>query len=844
MSDANIGEGVLEVTADTKPAETAIAGLGRKVNKQADDLVAFGKKGLLATGILVAGLGAAGKAASDLNESVNAVAVTYGANAEGILKLGENAATAVGLSSSAFNGLAVQFSAFATTIAGKGGNVVKTIDDLTHRAADFASVMNIDVNEAARLFQSGLAGETEPLRKFGLDLSAAAVEAHAVAAGINDGTHELTEAEKVQSRYSLLMEQTAKTQGDFANTSDSAANAQRIATAELTNAAAQIGASVLPAFASLVGGVADAAKWIASMNEATGGAIAKFAMFGTAGLGIVSVVARVAGQLEKLRDRFTSVGADGTRSMTNLGKGLAAAGVIVGVATIAYGIYADEKRRAEERTAEFTAALEAEREGQQGAIDALIARKIAEMSALDIAKRAGITATDIAKAIRGEQVPALEQLNKLIGGNVDQGALLVARGNDIAEVFDLNSREALALSADIGRLATANREAAEAMATHDAVAKELAGSTGAATVAYGMAADGFHAGAEGIAGAGEVLGLVDGKVVDLGADLNTTAALEDAYAKRVDAAAESERRQADALVEVERAINAAREAVVRHIESLNEQIDTMRAAADATVAVQVANDQWATFLQGLDQAVKDAGGDQEELNAIYRDGTDRATEIADATARVYEEQLKSNGETLSATQRLDIFNGSMLKSAATATGPLRKGILDYLVQVNQIPADKVTALEMYVNAGLMEDAQRLIDETSAAREVAITADVNEASIDGVETVLGELTRPRFVKINGQFVANNQFARGTSYAPGGSALVGEEGAELIDLPRGARVHTASETRSILADRASWQVLGGAFPDELTLIVEGEPITARVAAHSRRQAAALTAGRRPG
>jgi len=40
-----------------------------------------------------------------------------------------------------------------------------------------------------------------------------------------------------------------------------------------------------------------------------------------------------------------------------------------------------------------------------------------------------------------------------------------------------------------------------------------------------------------------------------------------------------------------------------------------------------------------------------------------------------------------------------------------------------------------------------------------------------------------------------FAIGTSYAPGGPAMVGEFGPEMVDLPRGAMVHTAEETRQI-------------------------------------------------
>lgn len=187
------------------------------------------------------------RAASDLNESLNAVNVTFGDAADNIFALSKNSAKSVGLSESAFNGLAVQFSAFAQTVAGKGGNVADVIDDLSRRGADFASVMNLDVNEAMRLFQSGLAGETEPLRKFGIDLSAAAVEMFALENGIWDGTGTMSESQKVMARYEALMAQTEKTAGDFANTSDELANKNRINAAQFENAKSKLGASLVPA---------------------------------------------------------------------------------------------------------------------------------------------------------------------------------------------------------------------------------------------------------------------------------------------------------------------------------------------------------------------------------------------------------------------------------------------------------------------------------------------------------------------------------------------------------------------------------------------------------------------
>lgn len=191
--------------------------------------------------------------ASTLNESINALNVSYGKHSEGVQALGREAATSLGLSNTEFNSLAVRFSAFSKTIAGPGGDVVKTLDTLTTRASDFASVMNLEVADAAQLFQSGLAGETEPLRRFGIDLSAAAVGAHAVKTGIAASADSMTEAQKVQARYSLLMQQTSQTQGDFANTSGELANQQRILSARWDDAKARIGTALLPAMKDVVG---------------------------------------------------------------------------------------------------------------------------------------------------------------------------------------------------------------------------------------------------------------------------------------------------------------------------------------------------------------------------------------------------------------------------------------------------------------------------------------------------------------------------------------------------------------------------------------------------------------
>lgn len=189
--------------------------------------------------------------ASNLGESLNAVSVAYGDASEEVVKLGETAASRLGVSQTKFNEAAVRFSAFGERVVGEGGNVAGFVDDITTRATDFASVFNVDVAEALQVFQSGLSGEAEPLKRFGINLLDSEVQAYALREGLIGVGEQMTEDQKTQARYGLLMEETAKTQGDFANTSDGLANSQRILGANFDDMRAQIGGALVPVFANL-----------------------------------------------------------------------------------------------------------------------------------------------------------------------------------------------------------------------------------------------------------------------------------------------------------------------------------------------------------------------------------------------------------------------------------------------------------------------------------------------------------------------------------------------------------------------------------------------------------------
>lgn len=253
----SVGLGTNSLAGDIKKAFGGVDSAGGDAGKRAGGGFKAGFVGMIAGAVGALGIGTFLKGAvaeaSGLGESINAVNVVFGKASKGVQQLGKESAKSLGLSNLEFNNLAVRFSSFADTIAGPGGDVTGTLKSMTGRASDFASVMNLDVAQAAELFQSGLAGETEPLRAFGIDMSAAAVEAFALKEGIASSAGSMSEAQKVQARYGLLMQQTSKTQGDFANTSGSLANQQRILSSSWKNTQAAIGTLFLPTLEKVAG---------------------------------------------------------------------------------------------------------------------------------------------------------------------------------------------------------------------------------------------------------------------------------------------------------------------------------------------------------------------------------------------------------------------------------------------------------------------------------------------------------------------------------------------------------------------------------------------------------------
>ena len=353
-------------------------------------------------------------AASDLSESMNAVAVTFGRASDGILELGENAAKAVGMSQKDFNAFAVQFAGFTKQIAGASGDIVAVTDDLTVRIADFASVMNLDIPRAAQIFQSSLAGSTEPIRAFGIDMSAAAVAAFAVEQGMVESAAAMTEADKVAARYALLMQETAQMSGDFANTSDGLANSQRILAAELENARSTIGEAMIPAIQGLMGAVRPVLEAFTALPK---GMQQTIAIAGMAALGFKSLSTTVQG--------FGLAAKNANKLVGGLTLGL-------GAAVIAFNQYSQAKAEVAAAADRVRQALDAETGAVTDNTAAVITQQLKTGELGDAMEMLGLDYDLATQAIMGNADAQTEFIAQMKQAREDS----VGLGDGLRSIFD------------------------------------------------------------------------------------------------------------------------------------------------------------------------------------------------------------------------------------------------------------------------------------------------------------------------------------------------------------------------------------------------------------------------
>lgn len=225
--------GMANFTANLKRVGTALG-----VTFAAAKIVDFAKQSVLAS--------------SDMNESLSKVQVVFGNTAQSVIDFSKTSASAMGMSSQE-----------TLEAAGTYGNLFQALGvtkdksqemsvNMVKLAADLGSFNNMSVTDSLNALRSGLSGETEPLKRFGISLNDTILKNKAFAMGFGEIKGVMDPAIKSQVIYATVMEQTTKAQGDYLRTAEGAANTMKSLSAQFQNAKVVVGDLLMPAFKALL----------------------------------------------------------------------------------------------------------------------------------------------------------------------------------------------------------------------------------------------------------------------------------------------------------------------------------------------------------------------------------------------------------------------------------------------------------------------------------------------------------------------------------------------------------------------------------------------------------------
>ena len=280
----------VKIDADTKEAFKGLDDLSTKLNSVGKSLSKIGGD-MTAKLSLPIGLvgGAAFKMASDFEESMNKVNVSFGDSADEVKTFAKSTLKNFGIAEGSALEMASLFGDMSVSMGLSTSEASKMSTSMVGLAGDLASFKNVSIERAQTALAGVYTGETEALKSLGVVMTESNLEQFAMSKGIQTSISDMTQAEKVQLRYAYVMETTKNAQGDFNNTSDGAANSMRTMTESLKELATGFGNELLPIITPIVQKITEAVQWFSGLDSNTKNMIVTSLLF-VAALGPVLMI--------------------------------------------------------------------------------------------------------------------------------------------------------------------------------------------------------------------------------------------------------------------------------------------------------------------------------------------------------------------------------------------------------------------------------------------------------------------------------------------------------------------------------------------------------------------------
>lgn len=210
------------------------------------------------------------------------------------------------------------------------------VDALQRRSLDIGAFRDVSDAEAFRAVISGITGETEPLKRFGIVVNETAVKAELLRMGFKGNAEQASEAAKVVARANIVLRQSAEMHGQVAREASTLTEQEKRARVAFVQAAEDLGSRFLPVAADVLEWAVDAVDAFNDLPDGVQNA-------GLALLALVAASGPIAGAIKGLqaliaaanaaRVAVAAVGASGAAgAVGGAAAGAGAAGRVLGVA--------------------------------------------------------------------------------------------------------------------------------------------------------------------------------------------------------------------------------------------------------------------------------------------------------------------------------------------------------------------------------------------------------------------------------------------------------------------------------------------------------------------------------
>lgn len=222
----------------------------------------------LTAGAVVIGFNKVIGLASDANETLNVLNASFGEQSKEVQAWASQFASAAGRSEFELREMAGTLGAVLNPMMDRNQEAAAEMSTtFAALAVDLGSFFNAADTEVLEALRSGLTGEAEPLKRFGVVMNEAMLEAFALSEGIDKSVKSMTNAEKTALRYNFILDQTVNAQGDATKTASGWANASKGLGSAFKDLGTEMGLILIPAAEKVLNVMKDATRGFTDMAK-------------------------------------------------------------------------------------------------------------------------------------------------------------------------------------------------------------------------------------------------------------------------------------------------------------------------------------------------------------------------------------------------------------------------------------------------------------------------------------------------------------------------------------------------------------------------------------------------